>query len=342
MINIGIAGADMRLVFSNRAYLAILSETHQKISTETGGIFLGCFEANTFYVVEAIDPGPASTFEIAYFEYDQKYTQHLINKTARLYESAHTLVGLWHRHPGSFDRFSNTDDGTNRKYARLNKFGAVSVLVNIDPAFRMTAYHVKDPLKYTRIKYEVGDEHIPAHIGKMKTIQAVTDSINGYYRQSADPGQPGLGDLIGAIQDKFTSYDPTSGAGVSGGTWDISGAGASTGTRSHTVTGAPTGAVASIATGGDAGQGRPQTDAKAAKDHIIDSILEDLNYIAETNGLTLAVGQSEKYIDVTQKGAPEKICFTYLPAEKKIIFSYCESLYLYEPGLFKRLLSESV
>ena len=75
----------MNVVFSNRAYVALLSETQEKIKTETGGVFLGYYENETWYIVETIDPGPASIFEVAYFEYDQKYVNHLINKIARLY-----------------------------------------------------------------------------------------------------------------------------------------------------------------------------------------------------------------------------------------------------------------
>ena len=99
----------MEVVFSNRAYTAVLSETAEKIKTETGGLFLGIVKDNIYYIIEAIDPGPKSIFEVAYFEYDQKYTQHLINKIANLYETKLELIGLWHRHPGSFDVFSSTD-----------------------------------------------------------------------------------------------------------------------------------------------------------------------------------------------------------------------------------------
>ena len=95
----------MKAVFSNRAFTAVLAETTEKIKTETGGLYLGVFENDTWYIVEAIDPGPNSVFEIAYFEYDQPYTQHLIRKIANLYDSELQLIGLWHRHPGSFDVF---------------------------------------------------------------------------------------------------------------------------------------------------------------------------------------------------------------------------------------------
>ncbi len=168
----------MEVVFSNRAYTAILSETVEKIKTETGGLFLGIVKEDVYYIIEAIDPGPKSIFEVAYFEYDQKYTQHLINKIANLYEAKLELVGLWHRHPGSFDVFSSTDNGTNAKYASMRKCGAVSALVNIDPNFRLTMYHVARPCRYSKIKYSVGDELIPNEYLKLKPVDAFFKYIN--------------------------------------------------------------------------------------------------------------------------------------------------------------------
>lgn len=161
----------MRVVFSDRAFAAILAETAEKIKTETGGLFLGTIQDDTFYVIESIDPGPNSIFEIAYFEYDQKYTQHLINKIANLYSEKLSLIGLWHRHPGSFDQFSSTDNGTNAKYASMHTQGAISALVNIDPNFRLTMYHVARPCRYSKISYEVGNHLIPDKYLQLKSKQ---------------------------------------------------------------------------------------------------------------------------------------------------------------------------
>lgn len=150
----------MNVIFSNRAFTGIMAETAEKVTTETGGLFLGAVKGNQWYVVETIDPGPRSIFRVAYFEYDRAYTQHLINKVANLYENRLELIGLWHRHPGSLDVFSSTDDGTNYKYAYMRPEGAISALVNIDPVFRLTVYHVGQPCSYTMVPYEVGDDLI--------------------------------------------------------------------------------------------------------------------------------------------------------------------------------------
>ena len=147
-----------KVIFSARAYAALLSEVLDEVQTETGGVLLGYWDDGVWQVVESVDPGPSSRFETAYFEYDQDYVNHLINKLSRIYEKQLDLIGLWHRHPGSFDRFSATDDETNLKYASLSKHGAVSALVNIDPHFRLTVYQVTaQPLRYEKIPYEVLD-----------------------------------------------------------------------------------------------------------------------------------------------------------------------------------------
>ena len=98
-----------------------------------------------------------------------KAFEHLINKIANLYQHKLDLIGLWHRHPGSFDQFSSTDDDTNARYAAMRKEGAISGLVNIDPRFRFTMYHVMSPCKYQTIPYEAGDDLIPPELLAYRT-----------------------------------------------------------------------------------------------------------------------------------------------------------------------------
>lgn len=168
----------MKVVFSKRAMTSMLVETKEKIATETGGVFLGEFRNGICYVIESVDPGPDSIFTPTYFEYDVDYINHLINKLSRIYQRQLDLVGLWHRHPGSLDRFSSTDDGTNAQYAQLSANGAISALVNIDPEFRLTVYHVTYPLKYEKTEYSVGDELIPDDIKELKNINALQQKLN--------------------------------------------------------------------------------------------------------------------------------------------------------------------
>ncbi len=178
----------MRVVFSDRAYVAIMMETAEHIKTETGGLFLGKFVGDICYVIEAIDPGPNSIFQIAYFEYDKPYAERLMNKIANLYSEKLVPVGLWHRHPGSFDKFSSTDNGTNGKFARLNKQGAISALVNMDPEFRLTVYSVSVPCIYSRIQYDIGNHLIPVELLKLKTPSECCSVMSSLLRNNISNG----------------------------------------------------------------------------------------------------------------------------------------------------------
>jgi len=171
-----------QVIFSERAYTAILSETLSKITTETGGILLGHFNNNKWYIVESIDPGPKSVFSTVYFEYDETYVNHLANKINVLYNNPLKIMGLWHRHPGSMDVFSSTDNGTHEKYANINPFGVISMLVNIDPVFRLSIYYVSrnaGRLSVSRDKmpYSVGNKHIPAEFLGYKPSDFLQEKI---------------------------------------------------------------------------------------------------------------------------------------------------------------------
>lgn len=165
-----------KVVFSENAFLSLVTETRERITTETGGVFLGKVIGDTFYVVETLDPGPNSTFSVVYFEYDTPYVNHLANKVVRLYENKLDVIGLWHRHPGSLDVFSYVDDSTNLTFAKLGKAGAISALVNIDPTFRITMYHVSNPLSYEKIPYSVSSQ--VSEMFRKRSYTDVIESIN--------------------------------------------------------------------------------------------------------------------------------------------------------------------
>jgi hypothetical protein len=102
--------------------------------------------------------------------YDQTYINHLTNKTARLYKHRLELLGLWHVHPSGSDTFSTADDRLNTDYASLRGSGAISGLVNLDPQFRLTMYHVTLPLHYTKVSVHVGDSLIPQDMFAVKSL----------------------------------------------------------------------------------------------------------------------------------------------------------------------------
>ena len=157
------------IVFSNKAYNAIIDETIKKNPIETGGILLGhVLDNGTWIVMEVLPPGIHSTHEYAFFEYDEVFVNYLANSVASKYEQELSLLGLWHRHPGSMDYFSGTDDGTNAKFAAISPCGAISGIVNVDPKFRLTMRHVSNPLQYDIVDYEVGDDIIPESYFELK------------------------------------------------------------------------------------------------------------------------------------------------------------------------------
>lgn len=152
-----------KVVLSDRAYSQIYSETYSKIRTETGGLLLGHFEKGIWYVVEASDPGINATFTTSYHEGDDVYENHICGVISRMYKHQLVFLGMWHRHPGSLDVFSGTDDQTNYKYAESAGNGCISALVNIDPNLRITFYYAEQgryqgDVFYTKVDVEVGDD----------------------------------------------------------------------------------------------------------------------------------------------------------------------------------------
>ena len=157
------------VIFTKRAFNAIITETIDKNPVETGGIFIGYLLDNgVCIVVETIPPGIKTVNQRAYFEYDADFINYLSNVIAKQYVGNLHVLGLWHRHPGSMDSFSTTDDGTNILFARNNgKYGAISALVNCDPKLRLTMYHVDSNCRYTPIDWSVDGGIIPADFLKL-------------------------------------------------------------------------------------------------------------------------------------------------------------------------------
>jgi len=152
------------IYMSNRAFAQIYCETQDKAKKETGGLLLGHFWENDWYIIESGDPGYNGIFHHAYHESDEKYVNHVCAILSRIYKHPLHFLGMWHRHPGQLDTFSGTDDCTNKKYAKNAGNGCISLLVNKDPDFRLTAYYVDDrfenSLAYTKTDIIFGDEHV--------------------------------------------------------------------------------------------------------------------------------------------------------------------------------------
>lgn len=173
------------IVFSNRAYNAIIRESFKKDPMETGGILLGHIVDGIWVVMEVLSPGIHCIFKVAYFEYDTDFVNYLADSVASQYEYPLELLGLWHRHPGSLDTFSGTDDVTNTTFALQNKNGVISGIVNIDPSFRLTMYHLDNPKQmgvsrpsYERVDIEVGDDIIPSYFFNIKFVNSEKKNLH--------------------------------------------------------------------------------------------------------------------------------------------------------------------
>lgn len=149
-----------KIVLSDRAYATIIAEAYQRINTETGGILLGHYDNGTWFVVEVIDPGMKASYSTVEFEYDGEYVTHLLKKVSRIYKYELHFLGAWHRHPGSMDTFSHTDDIAHKNIVKWAGNGAISLLVNFDPNFRISPYYVDDSINYWKIKnLYIGDKY---------------------------------------------------------------------------------------------------------------------------------------------------------------------------------------
>jgi hypothetical protein len=154
----------LKIVMSDRAMAQIYSETLSKGNNESGGLLLGHFIDGIWYIIESSDPGyNNSVFRHSYHESDEQYVNHVCAILSRIYKYPLNFLGMWHRHPGSLDSFSGTDDMTNAKYAKSAGNGCISLLANIDPRFRFTAYYVElseNGVIYTKTDLNIGDKYI--------------------------------------------------------------------------------------------------------------------------------------------------------------------------------------
>ena len=175
------------IVFSKKAYNAIIRESFDKDPVETGGILLGHVLDNGIWIVmEVLPPGINCIFETAYFEYDDDFVNYLAQSVANQYKTPLELLGLWHRHPGSMDFFSATDNQTNATFAAQNPYGVISGLVNIDPKFRLTMYYMGNPTRiavgtcsqYEKIPIEVGDDIIPEKYFELRYYDGEEDNLH--------------------------------------------------------------------------------------------------------------------------------------------------------------------
>ena len=185
------------VVFSDKAYNAVIRETFEWEPVETGGILLGHILDNGCWIVMDVLPpgygegreGDNVYHEYGYFEYNRKFVNYLAKSVAEQYDIPLELLGLWHRHPGSMDHFSGTDDGTNATFAQQNPQGIISGLINVDPQLRMTMYYLshadainrgRGPLNYQEVQVEVGSDLIPEEYFRLRYYRSEEKDVHPY------------------------------------------------------------------------------------------------------------------------------------------------------------------
>ena len=214
------------VVFSDKAYNAIIRETFEWDPVETGGILLGHILDNGCWIVmEVLPPGYGEGregdnvyHEMGYFEYNRKFVNYLAKSVAEQYEIPLELLGLWHRHPGGMDHFSGTDDGTNSTFAAQNPHGVISGLINVDPQLRMTMYYLAHSdargygrPNYQRVEVEVGSDLIPEEYFKLRYYQGEERDLHPYAPQRVNrPARASQQVYTAPVQELQTSQESTS------------------------------------------------------------------------------------------------------------------------------------
>lgn len=148
---------------SDRAYASVITEVMTNGQNETGGVFLGYIINRAWYIVESIDPGVDTVNQAAFFQWDTDYVNHQADRLSKIYQKPLTILGFWHRHPGSMDYFSDQDESTIRSNLAELRAGLLSMLVNIDPKLRMTFYYCYDN-NIMPIRYDVGNKYFPVEL----------------------------------------------------------------------------------------------------------------------------------------------------------------------------------
>mgnify|MGYP002508282276 CR=1 FL=1 len=220
------------VVFSDKAYNAIIRETFEWDPVETGGILLGhVLDNGCWIVMEVLPPGYGEGregdnvyHEMAYFEYNRKFVNYLAKSVAEQYEIPLELLGLWHRHPGGMDHFSGTDDGTNSSFAAQNPHGVISGLINVDPQLRMTMYYLAHSdartygrPNYQRVDVEVGSDLIPEEYFKLRYYQGEERDLHPYAPQRTNrPVRVHQQIHTAPIQEQQTSQEKASDEHIDG------------------------------------------------------------------------------------------------------------------------------
>lgn len=133
------------ILMTKRAKQKIKRELRRYPELETGGILLGVNVGGILIVIDTTSSGENSTHEKCRFEMDMSFALNEVNSVIEKYCLLDLrIVGIWHNHNNEYCVFSDDDMQTNKAYARLNVFGAVSVLMTHENGEdKLNCFHVK-------------------------------------------------------------------------------------------------------------------------------------------------------------------------------------------------------
>lgn len=151
------------VALSDRAYASILSEVLRNQENETGGVLLGNAWRKLWFVVDTVDPGINVSHSAFDFVMDVDYVNRISSRVSQYYKYPLTILGFWHRHPKNMDYFSPTDEITIQANLREASQGLLSMLVNVDPEFRMTFYYCYGDMMM-KVPYDYGDQYFPEEL----------------------------------------------------------------------------------------------------------------------------------------------------------------------------------
>ena len=172
----------------------------------------------------------------------------------------------------------------------MRQEGAISALVNIDPLFRLTVYHVAQPCKYKVIDYEIGDAFIPnellAYKSKEKLESIMSKSLGA--QEIKTQQHMSLRTFLKVIYPYLKKYKL------------------------------------------EETEIDESNDEKKDTDFLINTIIEDIDYMIEECGIALTISTQGPYICLgDQTDDTIKIYFKRLNKSDMIIFSIREKCFKY-------------
>ena len=149
-----------RVIVSFRAFSCIISNAETATNCETGGVLLGFYNDETFYVLEATAPGPNAVLEPTRLTTDSTYLDYEIHQISNIYADNIEIIGVWHKHNNCLNPpFSAADMVTHKTLSTAFGKNILSLLLqDLGQAnsFRLSAYeYLKDSNKTKRVEFEI-------------------------------------------------------------------------------------------------------------------------------------------------------------------------------------------